>query len=66
MITNSSKFVGDSKEIGMALNRLAREQMKTMLLRDIRMDINVCQIEGFDYKDYLQELRDMIDSFIKE
>lgn len=50
----------------MALNRLAREQMKTMLLRDIRMDINVCQIEGFDYKDYLQELRDMIDSFIKE
>lgn len=49
---------------GHALNRLAREQMKLRLMKDIRIDIEVCKLEGIDYKQYLKELKDIIDSFL--
>ena len=57
------KFANDS---GMpeALNRLAREEMKLRLLSDIRADICVCQLEGWDYKDYLTELKKEIERFL--
>lgn len=50
---------------GIALNRLAREQMKLRLLADIRADIQVSELEGINYKEYLLELKELIDSFIK-
>ena len=53
------------ENIGQSLNKLAREQMKLKLLADIRADIEVCKLEGIDYKEYLTELRDMIQGFIK-
>jgi len=53
-------------EVGQALNKLAREQMKLRLMQDIRVDIEVCKLEGINYKDYLLELKDMIDGFLKE
>lgn len=53
-------------DIGLALNTLAREQMKYKLLADIRTDIEVCKLEGWDYIEYLREIKDIIDSFIKE
>ena len=53
-------------EVGQALNKLAREQLKLRLLQDIRVDIEVCKLEGINYKDYLLELKDMIDGFLKE
>ena len=56
--------VGDPKEVGVALNRLAREQLKLKLMLDIRMDIEVCKLEGIDYKEYLLELKSIIDGFI--
>lgn len=46
-----------------ALNTLAREQLKLKLLNDIRLDIEVCKIENWDYKEYLLELKKLIDSF---
>lgn len=49
-----------------ALNRLAREQMKLKLMQDIMFDINVCRMDGFDYKEYLCELKEIIDGFIRE
>ena len=49
---------------GIALNQLAREQMKLRLMQDIRMDITVCQQEGIDYKPYLAELKQIIDGFL--
>ena len=52
-------------EIGQALNQLAREQMKLRLMQDIRVDIEVCKLEGINYKDYLLELKDMIDGFLR-
>ena len=51
-------------ETGIALNRLAREQMKLRLMQDIRIDITVCQQEGIDYKPYLKELKGLIDGFL--
>lgn len=52
--------------VGVALNRLAREQLKLKLMLDIRMDISVCQLEGIDYKLYLRELKSIIDGFLEE
>ena len=52
-------------EIGQTLNQLAREQMKLRLMQDIRVDLEVCKLEGINYKDYLLELKDMIDGFLR-
>lgn len=48
-------------ETGKALNRLAREQIKLRLLADIRFDLAVCEIEGWNKLEYLNELKSMID-----
>ena len=56
--------IPQNKECAKALNTLAREQLKQRLLADIRIDIQVCQIEGWDYKEYLQQLKELIDSFL--
>lgn len=52
-------------DIGIALNTLAREQMKYKLMADIRTDIEVCKLEGIDYKEYLRELKSIIDGFLR-
>lgn len=49
-----------------SLNQLAREQLKIRLLNDIRFDITVCQHEGWDYKEYLNSLKQIIDGFLKQ
>ena len=43
------------------LNRVAREQMKERLMRDILVDMTVCELEGWNRMEYLDELKDMID-----
>ena len=53
-------------DVGQVLNKLAREQMKLRLLQDIRADIEVCKLEGMDYKEYLLELKDIVDGILKE
>lgn len=52
----------DTPEARKALNRLTREKMKYRLLADIRVDLIVCEIEGFDKLEYLAELKEMIDT----
>lgn len=52
----------DTPELGEKLNRLAREEMKLRLLRDIHTDITVCKLEGWDYHGYLDELQELIES----
>ena len=52
-------------DIGIALNALAREQMEYKLMADIRADIEVCKLEGIDYKEYLKELKQIIDEFLR-
>lgn len=50
------------KETRLALNRKAREELKLKILADIRFDIDVCKIEGWDYLEYLHELKELIES----
>lgn len=50
--------------VGIALNRLAREQLKLRLMQDINIDIQVCRMERIDYKEYLLELKSIIDGFL--
>lgn len=49
-----------SDEVGITLNRLAREQMKARLLADIAVDLQVCELEGLDPSEYVRELRQML------
>jgi hypothetical protein len=47
-------------DIGEALNRMARESMKARLMGDILVDMTVCEIEGWNKLEYLDELEAMI------
>lgn len=49
-----------SEEVGIALNRLAREQLKRRILADIAIDLTVCELEGLDASEYLRELQTML------
>jgi hypothetical protein len=47
-------------DIGEALNRKARESMKARLMGDILVDMTVCEIEGWNKLEYLDEIEAMI------
>lgn len=55
------ELIPAAPETRKALNRLARKQIKLRLLADIRFDLAVCEIEGWDKLEYLNELKSMID-----
>lgn len=42
------------------VNDLARNKFKERLLADILMDLNICKIEGWDRKEYIKELLELI------
>ena len=48
-----------------AFNRLAREQMKHRLLADILADMQVCELEGWDKLEYLDELLALVQELRK-
>lgn len=52
-------MLGD-EETRKQYNRFARETMKYRLLRDIRVDLQICELEGWSKIEYLDELREMI------
>ena len=58
-------YIENNRENALAINRLAREQLKLKLMQDIRIDIEVCRVEGWEYKQYLQELKGIIDGFLR-
>ncbi len=43
-----------------ALNDLARHQTKVRLLADIRMDMEICELEGWDKTEYIRELQELL------
>lgn len=47
--------------IGIKLNRLAREQFKQKMLADILVDLQVCELEGINTEEYIEELKQEID-----
>ena len=54
-----SKIDIDS-ETRKALNKLAREQLKVRLLADIAQVLMICKLEGWEYKEYIKELKGLI------
>ena len=48
-----------------ALNDLARHQTILKLLEDIRADMVVCEIEGWDKMEYINMIRDAVNSLGK-
>lgn len=56
----------ENESISKSLNRLAREQVKLRILNDIKIDMAVCEIEGWDKTEYLNELKKLINSIGKE
>lgn len=56
------KSIIPDKECAEAMNRLAREEMKQKLLNDILIDLTICEIENWDKKQYLRELKQLIQS----
>lgn len=44
------------------VNTLARKKFEELLLREIRFDLMVCEIEGWDKKEYIKELRKLLNS----
>lgn len=47
-------------EVPAALNKLARAKMMERLLRDVRVDIQVCELEGWDVTEYLNDIRQLL------
>lgn len=51
----------DEPKIAERLQRRCREEMKLRLLQDIRVDLAVCQLEGWPPLEYIDELLEMIE-----
>lgn len=51
-------FIFPSKTV----NTLARKKFQEQLLKEIRFDLMVCEIEGWDKKEYINELKKLINS----
>ena len=51
------------KETAKALNHKARHENILRLLADIRADMMICEIEGWDRMEYIRMLQDLLNSF---
>ena len=49
-------------ETSRVLNRVCRESMKERLLRDILVDLTVCELEGWDKMEYINEISALLES----
>lgn len=61
----SIQFTPDTLATRQVFNRLAREKMKLRLLADIRMDLMVCELEGWNKAEYLDELLALVQELRK-
>ena len=50
------------KDTARALNDLARHTAIVRILNDIRMDMEICEIEGWDKNEYLNLIRQLLNS----
>ena len=51
-------------EYRLTMNNLARKKTQQILLQDILTDMHVCKLEGWSHRDYLIELKNLIDGLI--
>lgn len=52
------------KENARALNQLARHKMILRLLSDIRIDLEICEIEGWDKMEYITMLYNELERLV--
>lgn len=50
------------KETAKALNDLARHKAILRILKDVRIDLEICEIEGWDKTEYIKQLKKLLDS----
>lgn len=58
-------FTPDTPATRQSFNRLAREKMKLRLLADISLDLVICELEGWDKLEYLDELLALVQELKK-
>lgn len=54
------------QSVSKPLNDLARHQTIVRLLADIAVDLQVCELEGWDKGEYITMLHQEIDKFYKQ
>ena len=59
----SRTMIPEDEDTRIALNTLARHQTIYNLYRDILIDMMVCEIEGWDKLEYLNQLKSVIEHF---
>ena len=59
----SRTMIPKDEDTRIALNTLARHQTIYNLYRDILIDMMVCEIEGWDKLEYLNQLKFVIEHF---
>ena len=55
----------EAKEVALAMNKLAREKFKEKLMQEILFDLSVCKIEGWPIKQYVNDLKNLIDDVFR-
>lgn len=50
------------KQTAKTANELARKKFEEKLLQDIRVDLMICEIEGWNKTEYIKELKGLINS----
>lgn len=58
----SGGLIIPDKETAKALNDLARHTAIVRILSDIRMDLEICEIEGWDKMEYINKLKQLLNS----
>ena len=58
----NSKNKTIDKTTAIAANQLARKKFEEKLLQDIRVDLMICEIEGWNKLEYIEELKKLINS----
>ena len=51
-----------NEDTARALNDLARHEAIVRILNDIRMDMEICEVEGWDKTEYIKQLKKLLDS----
>lgn len=64
-INKNSTLHGLSKAERYQFNMLVRHQTIERLQKDILFDIRVCQIEGWNPREYIRMIRDMLEQLPK-
>ena len=61
-LQSSLKTAKNDQKTANTANELARKKFQEKLLQDIRVDLMICEIEGWDKLEYIQEIKNLINS----